>query len=370
MKILFTNQTLRRLGGAQAAVRDLAHALPKRGHTVLAYCDLEPPPEDTLADDGVPITSCLTPLPFVPDVIHAQHQLDAMTAIMALPGVPAVFCCHGATHMEKPPRHPRIFRYVAMSPTLRLRMATEAGIDESLIDVVYNAVDLGRFRVVRSPPERPRKALVYKRNLDPDSLIGREIREAAAAANLELEFRGIGPKLTPLPYPEQALPNYDLVFASGKSAIDALACGCAVILLGITNCGEIVCEANFDRLRLANFSPPVNSPPPSAANILAEIERYDATRAAAASRLLRQVAGLEAYADQFVGIYQRTIDAHRKAATDLRREQRAVGRYLRSLVPLITPLEGVPAERTDLPRVEVLRDRLGRQLHAMPKTRS
>src|SRR4051794_1749938 len=125
MKILFTNQNLRRRGGQQAIVRDLASGLQKRGHTVLAYSDLEPPPEDSLADDSVPITSCLKPLPFVPDVIHAQHHLTAMTAIMALPGVPAVYNCGGAMPSEKQPRHPRIVRYVAISPTFRIRMATE-----------------------------------------------------------------------------------------------------------------------------------------------------------------------------------------------------------------------------------------------------
>ena len=209
-----------------------------------------------MADDSVPLTSCLNLLPFVPDLIHAQHHLDAMTAIMALPGVPAIYCCHGATYADKQPKHPRIVRYVAVTPTSRLRMAIESGIDESLIDVVYNAVDLHRFRAIRNPPDRPRRALVYRRNLDPNSLISRQIREAAVVAGLELEFRGIGPKLTPLLNPEEVLPDYDLVFTSGKSAIDALACGCAVILLGHTGSGEMVCEANFDRLRRANFTPP------------------------------------------------------------------------------------------------------------------
>ena len=319
---------------------------------------MEPPPEDSLADDSVPITSCMTPLPFVPDVIHAQHHLDAMTAIMALPGVPAVYNCGGATRMEKQPRHPRIVRYVAMSPTSRLRMATESGIDESLIDVVYNAVDLHRFRVIRNPPDRPRRALVYRRNLDSDSLIGRQIREAAVVAGLELEFRGIGPKLTPLPNPQEVLPDYDLVFTSGKSAIDALACGCAVILLGNTSSGEMVCEANFDRLRRANFSVPVNSPPPGAATILGQIERYSPAQVVASSRLLRQVAGLDAYVDQFLAIYGRAIEARRQADPDLRAEQRAAARYLRSLAPLIRPLDELPAD------FEVLRETISRQLDA------
>jgi hypothetical protein len=310
-------------------------------------------------------------LPFVPDVIHAQHHLDAMTAIMALPGVPAVYCCHGATPMEKQPRHPRIVRYVAMSPTLRLRIATESGINESDIDVVYNAVDLHRFRVIRNPPDRPLRALVYKRDVDPGSLIGQVIREAAAVAGLELEFRGLGARLTPILHPEEVLPDYDLVFTSGKSAIDALACGCAVIVLGNTSSGEMVCEANFDRLRRANFSPPVNSPPASAANILGQIERYSAAEVAASSRHLRQVADFEPYVDRFVSIYERAIDAQRRADADLRAEQRAAVSYLRSLAPWVKRLDGeLPAEHTESLSLRVLRKTLSRQLDAMPSTAS
>jgi len=243
-------------------------------------------------------------------------------------------------------------------------MAIESGIDESLIDVVYNAVDLHRFRAIRTPPDRPRRALVYRRNLDPNSLIGRQIREAAVVAGLELEFRGIGPQLTPLLNPEEVLPDYDLVFTSGKSAIDALACGCAVILLGYTGSGEMVFQANFHRPPRPNFSPPVNSPPATTTTILGQIERYSVAQVVATSRLLRRVAGLDGYVDQFLAIYGRAIDAQKQRVPDLRAEQSAAARYLRSLVQLTRPLDAPLAD------FDILRERISRQLHAMPLAES
>jgi hypothetical protein len=368
MKVLFTVKRVGRTGGSQGIVRDLALGLLERGHMAVVYSGLDAGPSNSFADERIATTTSLNDLPFVPDVIHAHHHLDAMAAIMTLRGVPAVYCCHGAVEMEKQPRHPRIVRYVAMSPTLKLRMAVESGIDEDCIDVAYNAVDLRRFGVVREPPERPRKALVYRRGFDPESFVGREIRKAVAAAGLEIEFRGIGPGLTQIVHPEEVLPGYDLVFTSGKSAIDAMACGCAVIVLGNTTCGEMVSEANFDRWRRANFCPPVNSPPPSASRIAAEMARYSASEVAATARRLRAAAGLDPYVDLLVSIYQRAIEIHRQATHDLVAENQAATRYLRSLAPWVTQLDAFAASPAYRPRLDAAKAGLLAQIQAIGGT--
>ena len=342
IKVLFTCSSPKRVGGIQSIIRDLASGLRRRGHETLVYGVGEPVDGDASAGIGTPMVWSLDALPFVPDIIHGHHHLVAMPAIMALPGVPALYSSHGATHGDRPPRHPRIYGYTAMSPTLRLRMATESGIDEGDIAVVCNTVDLERFSVRREPPERPRKALVYRRDFDPDSAVGREIREAADAAGLTLDFRGLGTKLRTVLFPEKDLPRYDLVFASGKSAIEALACGCAVIILGNTTCGELVRQSNFDRLRQGNFTPPVNSPPPASAAILGEIRGISAAEVGATSLRLRRVADARRQVDVFLGIYEKVIGIHKRTPPDLAAEQRAVFRYLRDLLPLVEPLDAPP----------------------------
>jgi glycosyltransferase involved in cell wall biosynthesis len=369
MKLLLTSQHLNRVGGQQLVIRDLSRGLRGRGHQVVAYSNLVYPLEDSLASDSVEIVTSLERLPFTPDIIHAQHHLGSMAALMALPGVPVVYCCAGATHTENQQKHPRIVRYVTTTPTLRLRMAIESGIDENLIDVVYNAVDLDRFQLVRAPPNQPRRALVYMRYFDPDSPFGLEVREAATRTGLELDFRGIGPNLSILPKPEEALLDYDIVFSSGKSAIDALACGCAVILLGITGTGEMVCEENFDRLRRANFTPAVNSPPPNAAAIVHQIENYSAAGAMRAARRLRDVANLNTYVDQMVAVYQRAIEHFKQTQNDLPAERRAAARYLRSLTPMVAFLDKPPADRLNFRNFDVLLDGLSRQIEAMTETK-
>jgi hypothetical protein len=286
------------------------------------------------ADDGVPMTSFIESMPFTPDIIHGQHHPDTMTAVMGLPGAPAIYHCHGALWRHPPPRHPRIYRYVAVSPTLAARLAIEANIEESDIEVVLNTVDPRRFNRVRPLPTGPARVLVYNRYLGPGSPTGRMIAEAVSTCGYSLDFIGAAAGKR-IENPEEILPEYDIVFASGVSAIDALACGCAVIVVGRQSCGALVSRENFDCFRQANFSLPVNSPPTSTAAITGELRRYRSHECSAVAARLRQEADCEAAVERFESMYENCIAEHRSADGDPRAEQLAAARYLRILSPVI-----------------------------------
>ena len=97
MRVLITNNRLDLRGGAEMFVRDLARGLQARGHSGLAYSSDLGQGERLLESDPVAVTTDLENLVFRPDIIHAQHHLDAMTALGALQGVPALYHCHGAS---------------------------------------------------------------------------------------------------------------------------------------------------------------------------------------------------------------------------------------------------------------------------------
>ena len=337
--MLITNQRLELRGGAELVVRDLARGLQTRGHSVLAYSSDLGERERLLENDPVPVATDLEHLPFRPDIIHGQHHLDAMTALSALPDVPALYHCHGAVWRDWAPQHPRIYHYLAMSRTLAERMMVESNIAETNITIWLNAVDLERFRTVRKLPPKPARALFFNSYHPPESETVLAIRTAVSRSGLELDFAGyhFGRKID---RPEVTLPSYDIVFASGKSAIDALACGCAVIVLGRTSCGEMVCSENYDRLREVNFSIAVNSSPPSVEKIEAQISRFSADCTLVAERLRRE-ADLGPAIERLIGIYERVIELHRVASTDLRAESLATSRYLRKIVPLIKAVDDV-----------------------------
>jgi hypothetical protein len=334
MRVLITNNRLDFRGGAESFIADLARGLQSRGHRVMAYSsDLGHLPR-MMEQDGIPVTTDPQGLDFRPDIIHAQHHLDAMTALACLPGVPAVYHCHGAVWRETPPVHPRIRRYFAMSRTLKERMMIEGNLRDEQIDVVLNGVDLSKFRSVRAIPERPRRVLFYNGHHQPDSPTVAVAR--TAAESLGLEFQTLGwhfGKMTARP--EEELARHDIVFASGRSAIDAIACGCAVMVLGRNTCAGMVTPDNLQRWREANFSAAANLPPAEAGELQAALAAFDARAVAEVTRCLRKEADSTRVVDQIIGIYGRVIDEAGNSPIDPAAELAAMGNYLRRLVPVV-----------------------------------
>ena len=334
MRVLLTNTRLDGRGGTESFMRDLARGLERRGHTLMAYGSDSTQQERLLDNDVMAVATDLEHLPVRPDIIHAMHHLDAMTAIASLPGVPALYHCHGAVWRESVPKHPRIYRHLAVSTTLAERIAVEFNLPTDTITVVPNGIDLSRFRSVRRLPRRPARALFFNSRHRPDSDTLAAIREAAARRQIDLDCVGTPFGRTTIE-PEKLLPDYDVVFASGRSAIEALACGCAVVILGRTSCGELVEPHNFASLRDRNFSIAVNSPPPSPDRIVAALDRFSPEACAAVSARLRQEADFGRTVDALITIYEHVVEQHRRTEPDPAAEMQAMARYLRKLVPLI-----------------------------------
>jgi hypothetical protein len=349
MNVLITNSRLDGLGGSQSFVRDLGLALQRLGHQVVAYSSDPGTKERLEAQVIIPTCDQLDDLPFRPDIIHGQHHLDAMTVVIGLPGVPAVYHCHGAVWRESAPTHPRIYHYLAMSRTLGERIMVEANISPKHITAWLNTVDLQRFTQVRQPLNKPQKALFYNKIHRMDSPTVQAIRTAAERLGIEIDFAGhkFG---TAIRQPEVELPAYDIIFASGKSAIDAIACGCAVVVMGRTSCGAMVVPENYERLRQVNFSLPVNSPPPNARQVEAELLRYDAAGTASVTKRLRRDADLDACVVSVVDIYESVIRRHKQTPENLAAEVQANLNYLRWIVPLVRGTDlALQIDRADRP---------------------
>src|SRR5262249_22469342 len=138
----------------------------------------------------VPVIDDLNALAVPPDIIHGQHHLDAMTALLHFPGVPAIFFCHGWLPWEEmPPRFPRILRYVAVDHTCRDRLILEHAITEDQIRVLLNFVDLERFKPRAPLPARPRRALIFS-NQATENTQTAAVREACAMNGIEVDVIG------------------------------------------------------------------------------------------------------------------------------------------------------------------------------------
>lgn len=334
MRILITNNTLNARMGTEMYVRDLALRLRALGHEPAAWSTGLGEVADELRSNGVPVTDDLARLPFQPEIIHGQHHLDTMTALLALPGVPAVYFCHGAVPWEEiPPVFPRIYRYVAVDQACWERVVNECQIDAAKTVTLLNFVDLERFQLRPPLPEKPRRALVFSNYARKNEAL-EIIRAACASQGIALDVVGAGAGNTTAA-PEKILSQYDLVFAKGRSALEALAVGCAVIVWGTNGCGPLVTTGEFERLRAFNFGYRTTTQPLTRKFVSEQLARYDAADATAVSRKLRAQADMRDTVDQIVRLYETVLAEHKQKTQDLAAEALAAAVYWQKLLPLI-----------------------------------
>jgi len=331
MRVLITNNTLGQRAGSELYVRDLATALIARGHTPIAYSTRLGEVAEELRLATVPVIDDLDTLATPPDIIHGQHHVETMTALLRFPGTPAIFLCHGWLPWEEaPPRFPRILRYVAVDNTCRDRLLFEHAIPEAKTRVLLNFVDLSRFRPRRPLPDSPKRALVFSNQVSEHSGL-EPVREACHRLGMSLDVVGRAAG-NPTAQPEKILGDYDIVFAKARAALEAMAVGAAVVLYDTSGAGPMVTTPDLERLRAVNFGLRALRAPNDAETLALEIARYDAHDAAEVSRRIRATADREQTVDELISLYREVIAEYRsRAADDPLDEERAAAAYLRRL---------------------------------------
>ena len=331
LRILITNHFLRARTGSELYVCELATSLLRRGHTPIVYSPQLGHAARELRKTTVPVIDNLDAIGTPPDLIHGQHHVETMSALLRFPNTPAVFFCHGWLPWEEtPPQHPRILRYVAVDDTCLDRLVSESGIREERVSVILNSVDLEQF-LPRSPlPEKPARALVFSNGAKETTHLG-AVREACLKHGLTLDVIGANAGNVAA-RPQDVLGQYDIVFAKARCALEAMAVGNAVVLCDIIGAGPMVQTGELDRLRRLNFGVRTLRGRIDAAVLEKEIARYDATDAAQVSQRIRATAGRDAAVDQIIALYEEVIEEFEGGA---RRDEDAEGRaesvYLRDL---------------------------------------
>jgi glycosyl transferase family 4 len=331
VRVLLTNGSLANRAGTELYLLEVATRLLARGHSPVAFSPRLGALADELRAATIPVVDDLAAVAEPPDVIHGQHHLPAMAALLHFPGVPALFVSHGwAPWEEAPPRFPRILRYAAVDHTTRERLVSEAGIPPEKVEVVLNFVDLARFQPRQPLPPKPRRALVFSNQASEETYLP-AVREACSGLGIEVDVAGVAAG-RPAGSPETLLPAYDLVFAKGRAALEAMAVGAAVVLCDASGVGPMVTAEGFDRLRPLNFGIRTLREPLEPEILAREVRRYDAADAAEVSRRVRTVAGIDGAVDQLVSLYEQVIAEHREQGPATAGEEgRAAAAYLRWL---------------------------------------
>ncbi len=216
LKVLITNITLATRTGTEIYVRDLALGLLRRGHKPIVYSTDLGEIASELRAKTVPVVDDLAQVTATPDVIHGHHHPETLAALLRFPTVPGVLFCHDWTAWhDVPVVFPRILRHVAVDDTCFDRLVMEHGIPKEKACVILNFVDLDRFRRRPPLPDQPKRALVFSNTASEQTHLA-AVRAACTEANIALDVIGAGSGNS-LARPEEALGNYDLVFAKGKS---------------------------------------------------------------------------------------------------------------------------------------------------------
>ncbi len=309
MRILLTNNTLGNRAGTELFVRDLSVALMRRGHSPVVFSQVLGAVAQELTKATVPVITDLRDLREAPDVIHGQHHLETMQAVTRFPRTPALFICHGwAPWQEAPPIFPSIKKYVAVDNLCRERLLTSRGVDPAQIETSYNFVDLQRFQPRDSLPEHPKKALIFSNHGSDNDLRVLAIKDACRRFGIpQVDLIGLAGG-NPCAAPESILGDYDVVFAKARAALEAMACGCAVIISDYAGLGSHISMDNVEKMRQLNFGVRTMQAQRSTSdNILRELQRYDARDAEKVRDYIRKHADMEKSVERWIERYEQII---------------------------------------------------------------
>jgi len=330
MRVLIAGHSFGEIGGVQRYERDLASWLLACGHSPVIYATELGDAARRLDAMTIPVVDDLRMISGPVDIIHGDSAVETMAALLHFPNTPAIFVCHGWETMGRTtPRFPRILRYVAVDDTCADRLLTRAGIPPERISVLLNAIDVDAFRQREPLPAKPRRAVVFG-NLAHELTFLPAIREACRHASIDLDVVSAAAG-TAVTNPESILGGYDLAFAKAKCAMEAMACGLAVIVCGETGVGGLVRSANFDRMRRLNFGIRTLQKPMAAETLLAELALYDAADARAVSDRIRRTASSADLHESLFSTYEAVIAEHAGASADPVEESRAAAAFLHDL---------------------------------------
>jgi len=301
LRLLFTNVTLAGRSGTEIVTRDLALGLHGRGHHVAVYAPSRGPLADELEAGGVRVVTRLDQAGPA-DIVHGHHFVETAEALLRFPGARGVFVCHDRTAPHSiPPRLAAIQHYVAVDENCLERLHQEWEIPASQTRVILNAVDTARFTPRAPLPPRPARALVFSHYASPGTHVD-AVRAACEHTGIGVDVIGAGAGDVEAA-PEARLPQYDLVFAKARCALEAMAVGCAVVLCDAQGSGPMVTTDLVPRLRQWNFGARTLGDRLDADRLTQEIQKYDPAQAAAVSAMIRQQASLDLALDRYQELY-------------------------------------------------------------------
>lgn len=310
MNVLITNIGLGIFSGTVSYVYELALALRDRGDQVEIFSPGGGATAEDLKALGIHVVEDINKLKNTPDIIHIHHNFPGILVLQKFKDVPAIYFLHDRLYIyDRPIIHKKILKYIAVDYNCLERLLN-AGIREPLTAVIFNWVNLDRFKCRNEFAEKPIRALVFSNYAKKHNHL-KLIQQACRDYGIGLDTIGYGSGNYNRS-PENALQQYELVFAKAKAAMEAMATGAAVILCDYRGLGEMVTPANFSYLRKFNFGMKTLTRPIDKELIIAEIKKFSQVNNRMCTELIREEASFEKIFAQLTTLYQDTISDYKK----------------------------------------------------------
>jgi hypothetical protein len=284
MNILITNCTLDSRSGTTIVVKDLSYYLKMIGHTVAIYS----PKCGVLAEEiraiGIEVVEKIERLQLQPDIIHGHHILPLFDALRHFSSTPAIYVCHDfvAWH-DEPIYHPNIIKYVAVSKLIQSRIHKAVKIPNDQIAIVSHGFNELLFTQTKDLALQPISCLIYSKYPNIDQVIV----PVCKRLGINVDIAGSGFEQS-VAAPQNILNKYDIVFASGMSAIEALASGAAVVLCDGRGAFGMVTTSNYKYAQDYNFGLKILDLKLSSEFVEDNINKYNREDAELVSKLVRQ----------------------------------------------------------------------------------
>jgi hypothetical protein len=328
LTVLMTNMVLQNRTGTEVLILDTARLLLEFGHKPIVYTPHAGPLADEIRALSVPVVEDITSIGQPIDVIHGHHWPPLMTAIARFPLTPALFFCHDfVSWLDAPPLMPSIWRYLAVDETVQDRLLAH-GAPPDRVCLHLNAPDQRFFSHAPPLSTRPRRALAFAKNLN--HLAG--ITEACQTRGIALDVVGTAVD-RPLAEPEKRLTEYDLVFASALTAMEAMALGRAVVVCDGRGLAGFATLETYNQWRPLNFGLRTLRKAPTADNMGAAIDRYDAEQAKAVSARIIAEGGRAAQVKTLVSLYRQAIAEQATTPPDPSTQNIALARHMQQWAP-------------------------------------
>jgi hypothetical protein len=250
-RLALSNCQLISYTGSELWTEEAALALAQLGLPIITYAPKLGALADRMRQNGLLVTDDPEVVAqFAPTLLHLNHYAAAAPMLSSVRNKPAIVnMVHGLLPRPGLPGLEGVNQYCAVGLHAVAKTHLLTGRPWDSIRMLPSFFDPAKFPSY-SDRERGRNALLFSSKTSPAHR--ERLTALLSACGYSLDHVGYGG--VPSAAPGELLPNYDIVFAVARSAVEALACGCAVVLWDDGLVGPMVTGADFWLSVAANFS--------------------------------------------------------------------------------------------------------------------